>query len=167
MSANPKNALLRAIEERNMPEARRLLVAGASPDVETEDGRSLLAIAIVNGDTGIAKDLFAAGVQRDYIDRHYLLSPLQLAVIHGRRGIVALLLPLADIDMIEPKDGQSALFYVVGEFAMRSEVSLWILQRLLWADADCSIKNKAGQTPLMIAETHGQVEHAKLLYGDC
>ena len=167
MSNNPEMTLHDAVHARDMAAVRTLLARGADPSGCSAAGESFLATAIVNGDTGIVKDLLAAGVERDYIDTFHQLSPLQLAARHGHRGGVALLLPLADVNLIEPGRGQSALFYTVGEFAMRNGKSLWILQRLLWAGADCRLTNHNGLTVIDIARAAGQREHETMLCKDC
>ena len=158
------NPLIAAITAGDRLVVRRLLSEGANPNTSDESGENALNLAATMGDTAMAKDLLAAGAERDSRGRQSGLTALELAASNGHRGIVALLLPLADLPAIEPETGRTVLHLVAISFAMRSEArAAEILNLLLNSGANPDSKDSQGHTAADLANAAGFRERAALL----
>jgi len=121
--------------------ARRLLEAGADPDLRTGLGLSALSLAIENRDLDMVQLLLQHGADVHAAD-HTGETPLMQAARSGVAGIVqALLEHGAEVDQREPGHQQTALM-----IGVRSG-SAAVVDLLLAAGADVNAQSAMGDLP--------------------
>ena len=135
---------------------RRLVSGPADVDVRDADGETALNWAAYMGHTAVVKDLLTAGADRNVIGRRFQLSPLALALLRGHRGVVALLLPTADMQAtFGPEETPLLLLALQPNASKRADRRQRIVELLLDAGADPNQGDAAGITPLMLAARLG------------
>jgi len=159
--------LIEAAIQGNSPEVRQLLQQGSYPDIRDEHGETALNWAAHLGHTAVAKDLLAAGADREVVGSYLRATPLLLASQAGYRGIVALLVVLSDINSRDQR-GATALMLAVEqpEAALKPQRRiLAILETLMNAGADVHLQDHEGKTALMWARQWGNEDAVQLLRG--
>ena len=134
-------ALHWVVRIENTDLARKLLEAGANPDLRTGLGLSALSVAIGNNDLAMVQLLLAFKADIEQRDRAGE-TPLMQAARTGSAEIVrALLVHDATVDSVEPHYGQTAL--MIGVRSGSAEV----VDLLIRAGADVNAQALAGETP--------------------
>jgi ankyrin repeat protein len=105
---NAAQQLRQAAERGDMPEATRLLKAGAPLDARDEVGQTALLLAVAGNHIGIAKALIEAGadINAQAANKD---TPWLLAGARGRAEIIALMLPRKPDLSIRNRFGGNAL----------------------------------------------------------
>lgn len=149
-------ALYEAVAAGDAAAVRRLLTAGAKPNVQdAKAALSPLTAAAEGGHAEVVRLLLAAGADPNY--RRTALFPLAAAVVRGDADMVnALLAAGAAVDGRD-EDGATALSYA----AAAGDVAL--LQLLLGAGADPRRTDYSGRTALAAAVDNGRRAAVDLL----
>jgi len=122
-----------------------LLDAGAKLDGEYRDGQSLLHVAAARGYAPIIDLLVSSNADVEALDANGN-TPLDSAVLHNQPfALAALLKDHASASYVHPLDGRGALH----EACMRGFAQM--IQPLVDAGADPTLRDRFGQTPLDIA----------------
>lgn len=133
-----------------------LLKAGADPDAVSDDGDTMLLIAVVDDNVDIISSLLKANVDVNNSGSNFD-PPLCLAVDGGNEAIVSMLLNAGAKVDVRDSYGQTPLFLAVNQHSS-SMVSL-----LLAAGADPNIVRDSGATMLAYAACHGDAEIVRKL----
>ena len=133
-----------------------LLKAGADPDAVSDDGDTMLVIALVDDNVDIISSLLKANVDVNNSGSNFD-PPLCLAVDGGNEAIVSMLLRAGAKVDIRDSYGQTPLFLAVNQHSS-SMVTL-----LLAAGADPNIVRDSGATMLAYAACHGDAEIVRQL----
>ena len=127
---------------------RLLLEAGADPQWQDENGRSLLMLAATRGDIETLSLLHEAGAAADHRDRagH---SALTLAAANSIADTVAWLLLNANVDIDHQAGAQQRSALQLAAAAGHDDV----IALLLLMDVDVNAVDASGQTALQLATT--------------
>ncbi|HEU4618056.1 MAG TPA: ankyrin repeat domain-containing protein [Gammaproteobacteria bacterium] len=143
-SADGVPALHSAVRRNDLASARRLLAAGADPNLATRYGVTPLDLAAANGNEALIRLLVGAGADANARDAQGE-TMLMAAVGSGDLGAVRALLELgADVDARDPHYGQTALM-----FAARAGLAD-IVKALIGAGADVDAPTRVGAEPAWI-----------------
>eukprot|EP00775_Hariotina_reticulata_P003994 gene3994-4245_t len=135
---------------------QRLLERGCPVDAADYDGRTLLHVAVTNGQEGAVKVLLAAGANPNATNSAGS-SPLLEAAMNGSREILATLMA-AGAKLNLPTTEEAALLSSVIHLRRHDQ-----LLNLLIAGADPAAADYDSRTPLHIAASIGDVEALQLL----
>ena len=138
--------LIRASQIGDGQAVRRLLAAGASPNVADQQHWAPLHYAASNGHEVIVQLLLAAGADPNVADR-YGSTPLHHAAYRGHEAIVQLLLAARANPDAANRDGGTPLHYA----ANRGRKA--IVPLLLAAGANPTLRTKEGETSSQGAKT--------------
>jgi cytohesin len=133
-----------------------LLKAGADPNAISDDGDTMLLIAVVNDNVDIISSLLKANVDVNNSGSRFD-PPLCLAVDGGNEAIVSMLLNAGAKVDVRDSYGQTPLFIAVNQHSS-SMVAL-----LLAAGADPNIVRDSGATMLAYAACYGDAEIVRKL----
>jgi hypothetical protein len=151
------SALIDAVRAKDSPRVRELLTAGNDPDQRDDLEETALTWASSLGLTGVVKDLLAAGADQRLQGRQLRASPLLLAAGRVHRGIVALLLPLAELEQVDSQ-GRTALIAAAGlqpATPRQADAQIAVIQLLLANDANRECTDQLGRTALDVARQSG------------
>jgi ankyrin repeat protein len=162
-------ALMLAAANRQEKAAEILLTPTLTADaslLETRDsncGRSVLMFSSMSGLTGFCSLLLSCGARPELLDNNNATS-LMLALQHATAGIDALadilLAPTANAGLLDVQDitaQRSALHRA------SSQGLSGIVKKLLDLNANPALTDKDGNTPLLLAITHGHTAAADVL----
>lgn len=149
--------LFEAIAKDRPPDVRRLLEAGADPNLADEKNRRPISFAALTGKGACLEALVKGGGRLDLrYEKGFTL--LQLVVIKGEAEMVERLLRLgAEPNDVVGKDGYSALHFAAN---LKSAAKV---KALLAAKAKVNIADASGCTPLFIAALQESKEVVKLM----
>jgi ankyrin repeat protein len=165
-------ALHWAVRADNAEETRRLLRAGARPDVTNRYGVTPLSLAAANGNAAILSLLIAAGADPNAASAHEPV--LMTATRSGSVDAVRCLLDHgADVNAREPWQGETALMWAAGK--NHAAIAQLLIQH--GADVDArsptpefprpqaglTVLPRGQWTPLMYAARQGAVEATRTL----
>jgi ankyrin repeat protein len=154
--------LMLAVEHGKADKVKLLLKEGADIDRAGPEGETALMRAITKGNEGLVSLLLGHGARVDLADEAGK-TPLMWASIKGQLGLVRLVFEAVlergsqkGVDR-RGRDGKTALHHAAegGHFD--------IMAYLLCNEAQASIKDASGMTPLMLACTKGPVEVVQIL----
>ena len=171
-------ALLRAIRGDDMPMVTMLLAKKASLDAQGGDGATALILAVKKQNLGLAQSLIDGNADISLEDSdgkkafdHALRTanpkivelfekPMMkiLQRIPSSELAQALRASNRDLDGIEPMSGDTMLTFAAGRVDQES-VALAFIE----AGADLNKKNRAGKTPMQVAQEAGNSAMQKLL----
>lgn len=140
----------------------RILIEKGGADIDRGPRYPLLIDAIIAGRLDTIQFFIENGYaeinsMRD--NEHYKLNSLITAVTYGHSHIVAYLLEKgAKCDVLTPTSSNTPLSYA----AIKGYLD--IVRLLCAAGANSSLKNKSGQTPLMLAAKHDHMDIAEYLF---
>jgi hypothetical protein len=137
-----KLPLFVAIKERNFRIVKLLLDRGADPYFGNKQEFSALHVAAAMGDTNIVRELLRRGMNANTKDADGT-APINVA---NSLHVTELLLEHGADPNNKKWNGDTPLHQAV------SDQSKWIVRALINADADVSIRNSNGETPLQLAE---------------
>ncbi|MDB5972209.1 MAG: putative ankyrin [Hydrocarboniphaga sp.] len=155
-AAAADDALLQAVRNNDLAQARSLLAGRADPNRALADGSTLLAWAVESQSRDMVQLLLARGAKpRAASDAS--VAPLMIACEYGDAAMVDLLLTAhADVKAADA-DGITPLSLCAGTAPPS------VLARLITAGAMADQADEQGQTPLMRAAAKGRVDNIELL----
>lgn len=148
MDTHRPPGLFTAVHEGNPDAVLRLLRQGASPESVDEDGQTVLYLAAVSDEPGIARLLLAAGAAPDRLSAG-VDAPLCGAAVGGHFEVVRALLAAGALPDLEEEGGFRAVTWAV----QRGRVA--VLRELLAAGADPGRPGPHGERPLVAAARRG------------
>jgi ankyrin repeat protein len=169
-------ALHRAIYEGDVPEARRLIAAGADPRAANVFGATPLMLAAARGDAALVGVLLDAGVDAKAANQEGQTALMTVARTGNVEAARLLIKHGADVQARELWGGQTALMWAAaqGQAEMiqlllkhgarvdeRSTVRDW--QRRVTAEGRPKDMNRGGLTPLLFAAREGCIACLKVL----
>jgi len=141
--------------ERGMAEA--LLAAGARVDTADEYGETPVTLAAANGDAALLRRLLAAGGSATAA-RWNGEAPVMIAAGAGSLEAIKELVPRgADVNVAEPRGGQTALMWAAAEGHHD------VVSGLVELGANVNAASRTGFTPLVFAAVKGDVASIKAL----
>ncbi|CAN0186496.1 unnamed protein product [Ectocarpus sp. 12 AP-2014] len=158
--ANGETALHKAVLMPAGGVLAALLAGGASPGLGGEKGWTPLHVACEYNARGTVAALLRAGAVPGHCWNEYLRPPLTVACMSGRLGAVELLLPRLSPRQINMRDRMSgaddggvtplvaAVWYACEEEEEEEDEALRIVEALLAAGADPTLRAFRGMTPL-------------------
>ena len=129
-------------------------MAGQDPDQRDDEGETALSWGAYLGYTAIVKDLLAAGSDQSLHGARFAASPFILAAGQYHRSILALLMPLADVDQVDLKQ-ETALMAVARRptySAKEQDAQGQIVKLLLANSADLTCLNQDRHSALDLAQ---------------
>lgn len=146
-------ALMKAVEEGSLAKVNGLISAGADVNVATASGDYPLVMAAYLGHAEIVKALLAAGADLAVTDPGMKATALHAASYAGRlEAARALVQAGIAIDAQGPFNGYTALHDAIWQN------NIDVAKMLIDANADLTLKNHAGQTPLEWARAKHRAE---------
>jgi ankyrin repeat protein len=159
-NAAPRQLLIQAAKDGNLPAVETALSEGADVNVKnTDTGTTALWMASQNGHTEVVKLLLEKGANVNMNDTTYGTTALWIASQEGHAEVVKLLLEKgADVNAKRTNEGTTAL-WIASEKGC-TEVAKLLLEK----GADINVKRTSnGTTALWIASQNGHTEVVKLL----
>jgi ankyrin repeat protein len=150
--------LLRAIRDRNAPEASRLIAEGNQElDYGDSDGSTALLEALRWDLETVVEQLVAAGADPNLKDLHGM-TPLMQSAWYCRSRAIPLLFARGARPDDKDHDGYTALMYAASHCADGKAVTA-----VLRGGADVNLQTESKQTALMLAAFYGMEKPVQIL----
>ncbi|MEZ9171736.1 ankyrin repeat domain-containing protein [Vibrio cyclitrophicus] len=148
-------AMLSAFKNGQIALAKELLKAGVNPDVEDENGRSLLILAIEKGNRDFTKSVILAGANVNVMDSS-TETALSLLAKNADDELIKLMIERgADVNLTS---NSKRSLHVASQYNHLTTAEL-----LIEHGADINALDKDNKTPLMICASWNTVNVASLL----
>ena len=157
--------LMKAVQKNDAARVAALIADGANVDELDPNGDAPLVMAAYLGHTAIVKQLLEAGADVTAVDPGMKATALHAAAYAGRTEAAALLIQYGiDINKQGPKNGYTALHDAIWQNNVETA------RVIVEADADLTLRNHEGQTPLEMAKARGRKQIVAIIEqqpGEC